>query len=89
VVIKREDFLFGIRHWVQFYAHRVPRMEVFRYVGVDKNLGIYYFQSVTHKTIIGRNFYQLNMNGFRPFLLDIKRIQEEMNKTKGINNAYV
>lgn len=75
-VIKREEYLLGIKYWAQWYFHRVPQFELFRYIGVDKNVGIYYFQSVKTRSIVGKGFYQLNMNGFKPFLLDFKRITE-------------
>jgi hypothetical protein len=64
----------GIRYWRQDYAHRVPRFEVFVYLGLDAATGVHWFRSRKERTLIGRTHYQLNTNGFHPFMLDWKRI---------------
>ncbi len=89
MVIKKANFLCGIRHWVQWYTLRTPKFEVFRFIGADQNQGIFYFQSVKEKTIIGRSFYQLNANGFVPFCLDFKRSQEYLQSKGDGPHAFV
>lgn len=86
-VIKKEDYLFGIRHWMQVYQNRIPYYDVFRYVGVNHHTGIYYFQSVRTKALIGKGFYQLNKNGFVPFCLDWKRVESYLDSQGGPNAA--
>jgi hypothetical protein len=84
-VIKRGDFLMGIRYWAQWYTHMTPQYEVFKYIGTNQDTGISYFESIKNKgAIIGRSFYQLNVNGFHPFVLDHNRIQAYL-ATKGTN----
>jgi hypothetical protein len=64
----------GIRFWAQTYMYRTPRYEVFRYYGTDYTTGHYWFESLTEKTLISRSLEQLNQSGFRPFLLNMERI---------------
>lgn len=64
----------GIRYWRQEYATRTPRIEVFVFVGHDVSTGLFWFRSRSQGTLIGRAFYQLNSNGFKPFLLNFARI---------------
>ncbi len=52
-----------------------PRYEVFVYLGHEPSRGLHYFQSRSSpKAIISKSFYQLNTNGFYPFVLDWKLI---------------
>jgi hypothetical protein len=84
-VIKKADFLLGVRHWAQWYGMRKPRFEVFRYVGFQSNTGLYYFQSVSNGTIMARGFYQLNANGFVPFCLNYARSVQALEEQKNAN----
>lgn len=76
-VIKIEpgERLYGIRFWVQWYASP-PKMEVFAYAGRDRSHGLYWFRSRRSGALISKAFYQLNANGFKPFCIDIKRVDE-------------
>lgn len=67
--------LLGIRYWVQWYIKRIPKFEVFEYIGKDPDRGMYFFKSRSEGTIVGRQFSELNRFGFRPFLLDINKIE--------------
>jgi hypothetical protein len=83
-VIKRDPANppLGIAYWAQTYLQRTPRYEVFRYYGRDYDSGLYWFESVTEKNLISRSFYQLNANGFNPFLLNMERIDAFLTKHK-------
>jgi hypothetical protein len=75
MVIKPENFLLGVRHWIQRYKRS---FEIFRYIGKSETSSIYYFQSLEQNTIIGREAHQLNLNGFGPFVIDNDRIMDAM-----------
>jgi hypothetical protein len=83
--------LLGIRVWVQWYAKRKPRFELFEYIGwyhdkVDDKK-YFYFRSKTEGSIIRKSFADLNKNGFKPFLLNLKKIREyykKLDEAKGI-----
>lgn len=63
--------LFGIRHWALWYpSGRVPRFEVFFYVGQDTTTGLYLFRSLKRGDLYRRNYYQLLYGSFRPFCFD-------------------
>ena len=67
--------LLGIRYWVQWYIKRVPKFEIFEYIGKDQDKELYFFKSRSEGTVLGRRFSELNKFGFRPFLLDISKIE--------------
>ncbi len=72
--IKPGDSLLGIRYWVQCYMKRIPRFEVFEYIGCDKEQKMYFFKSKSEGSIIGRHFSDLNRFGFKPFLIDWDKV---------------
>lgn len=74
-VIKRVYSVAGIRHWAQYYTMLRPSVEVFVVVGHDTTSGLYWFRSLKQGSMVSRNFYQLNKNGFVPFCLDHRKIE--------------
>ena len=74
-MIQPHDDICGIRYWMQVYTKRIPKFEVFEYIGYEKESGLYYFKSKAEETVISRTFKALNMNGFRPFLLSWDKIK--------------
>ena len=68
----------GITFWAQWYSHLVPRFEVFKYAGWQQAIGHYIFQSRKNGCYVSRGFYQLNANGFVPFLLNMEAINKYM-----------
>jgi hypothetical protein len=78
-IIKKEDFLLGVRTWVQHYNH--GGFELFTYIGKSEG-GVYFFQSRTQGTIIAKTVYQLNQFGFGPFVIDTERIEDAMESTR-------
>ncbi len=75
-VIKKENFLMGIRHWVQYYPNS-GRREIFQYVGRD-NCGLFYFKSLKEHCVISKTQYQLHTEHFKPFIVDNERILDAM-----------
>jgi hypothetical protein len=69
----------GIWYWRQDFGNPPTHCEVFRYEGTDSINGVFYFRSVKEKSLMGRSFYQLNMNGFQPFLLNFATIERHRN----------
>lgn len=69
--------LLGIRHWVQWRAIGTrPQFEVYTYLGSIPELGMFVFESRLTKHRIPKAFQQLNVNGFRPFVLDFNTISK-------------
>jgi hypothetical protein len=73
--IQPARYLYGVRIWAQWYFSRVPRFELFYYLGKDVEKDLYFFKSRTEKTQIMKTLDQIGNGGFRPFLLDTKRIE--------------
>jgi hypothetical protein len=73
--IKNNLTLYGVKVWAQWYTRRVPKFDVFIYVGYQAGSGLYFFQSHKNPAVmISRNVYQLMTGGFSPFVLDMKAI---------------
>jgi len=72
--IEPETELLGIRYWVQCYLKRIPRFEVFEYIGRDKEYEMYFFKSKSEGSIMGRHFRDLNKFGFKPFLIEWNKV---------------
>lgn len=73
--IKNNLTLYGVKYWAQWYHNRVPKYDLFVYIGYQAGSGLYFFQS--HKNpgvMISRNIYQIMTNQFTPFVLDMKAI---------------
>lgn len=69
----------GIKFWAQFFEHTKPRYEVFRFISFDPKRGLYNFQSVKQpKLFVVKSFADLNVNGFRPYLLNCEKLLEEL-----------
>jgi hypothetical protein len=77
-IIKLEKPPLGVTFWAQVYQNRIPRYEVFKFIGRQRSTGVYYFQSVREKTIIGKSFYQLNQHGFIPFCIDFEKMLDSL-----------
>ena len=69
-----ETYLEGVQHWAQMQPMMVPRFEVFRYLGRNRDNGLYYFKSVRSNAVIGKNHYQLHVPNFKPFLINHERM---------------
>lgn len=73
-----DTHLLGIRFWAQWRPLGVtPAYEVYVYSGSIASLGIHVFRSYTnHQRVINKTLDQLNINGFRPFCLDMRAIRD-------------
>jgi hypothetical protein len=74
VKIEYARYLQGVMHWALLQPLMVPKFEVFKYIGRDRDNGLYYFKAVRGRAIISRNFYQLNVPYFKPFLINHERM---------------
>jgi len=76
----RADRLSGIKHWSQYIGKR--RKAVYRYYGSDKNSPMLYFEDVKTGAITMIHKDSLFKNGFIPFLLDFKEINQHIRAIK-------
>lgn len=79
--LQKEDYLLGVRYWAQHFSFR-PR-EVYIYIGKHKTQPLAYFKSRETNAVIWRKISDLGQYGFKPFLLDFKKINE------ATDNAYL
>lgn len=74
-------FLLGVRHWRQVFRLGPPYFEVFRYIGSFPDHNLHAFRSVVNPAcVINKRTDELNTNGFAPFLMDFKRMDDALDK---------
>ncbi len=78
--ISPDQCLYGIMHWVQYYAAIPTNRTVFKYVSTD--IDFHYFRSLDGKNFISKKDAELGRNGFRPFCIDHKRIETWLESTQ-------
>ena len=81
--IVTEEYLVGVKFWMQIFKYRKPMFEVYRYIGHNEIGDIFFFQALrTHETIFKR-MDEVGKSDFRPFLLDSKRIAKAKKELDG------
>lgn len=81
--IQEESDLAGVRWWIQVFPYRVPHFEVFKYIGQDRLRETLFFESRAHKGIIAKRWAELHAGDFKPFLMDMARIQARVDAMNG------
>ncbi len=76
--IIEKDHLSGVSFWAKWDMHSVPRFKLYKYIGhCEKNL-LHYFRAHKGPEIVSMRMEQLAVSGFKAFVLDYKRIKEEL-----------
>ena len=73
MMMQYDDTLYGVKYWAQWMAEpKIPKFELFQYVGYAPVSGMYYFQHRKIKTLfISKSLYQLRSDvTFKPFMYD-------------------
>ncbi len=71
--------LLGVHYWIQIYQHRIPAFEIFEYLG--KSNAMYFFQARIDNHIIYKTYDDLlNRNDFKPFLIDLRKLEATLVK---------
>ena len=71
-VIKKATYVQGVQYWAQWYT---KGYDVYRVVAHNPDKGVWFFaQYKNSKFIVPKSYYQLNRNGFFPFVLETRFI---------------
>lgn len=79
----KSEELCGVRYWAAIYKNRVPRFEVFMYVGVDqKSDTLHWFESRIDGARMSKTMAMITADTeegqFKPFLLDMRKMTARM-----------
>lgn len=78
--VKLEREISGIRYWMQVYQHRIPRYEVFEYVGWCRTENLFFFKSRKNSVYTWKRVDQLEGRWFKPYLMDMEQIEEAISE---------
>ena len=88
-VVQRKDYLFGCSYWIIVYKNMIPRFEVFRFIGEDRNK--YYFRSRDKNTLMGLSYdtfsKYIHKDILKPFIIDHERMNASVDPNEGGKNA--